>query len=154
MGDRHPQASAPRFHLYSVAVAIALSLTVALGLWTKFGYQGWGKTWVNDSSGGILYEIAWILAIGLVWPRLRSRNIALGVFCVTATIEFSQLIPLPKALVSNLIWRLLIGTTFVWWDFPHYAVGCLIGWLILQQLRQRYLSSNATPDRSPDSTDR
>ncbi|MGK7888606.1 MAG: DUF2809 domain-containing protein [Leptolyngbyaceae cyanobacterium] len=141
MGDRHSPTGASRCLPYSVAVAIALGLTVALGLWTKLGYRGWGAAWVNDSSGGILYEVAWILAVGLIWPRWRSRNIALGVFVATAVIEFSQLIPFPKALVSNLLWRLLMGSTFVWWDFPHYAIGCVLGWLLLQQLRDRYLGA-------------
>ncbi|MBZ0108160.1 MAG: hypothetical protein K8F52_05790 [Candidatus Scalindua rubra] len=21
----------------------------------------------------------------------------------------------------------MIGTTFVWWDFPHYIIGCIAG---------------------------
>lgn len=124
---------------YSIAGAIALALIVALGLWTKLGYQGWGQEWVNDFSGDIWYEIAWILFIGMVWRRFSARNIAIGVFLATSVIELSQLIPFPQELTSNLIWRLLLGTTFVWWDFPHYALGCVMGWALLQGLRQRFL---------------
>ncbi|MDJ0588654.1 MAG: hypothetical protein QNJ72_01490 [Pleurocapsa sp. MO_226.B13] len=29
---------------------------------------------------------------------------------------------------SHLIWKLLLGAGFAWWDFPHYALGSLIGW--------------------------
>jgi hypothetical protein len=25
--------------------------------------------------------------------------------------------------------KALLGTTFVWWDFPHYALGSFVGWL-------------------------
>jgi hypothetical protein len=28
----------------------------------------------------------------------------------------------------------LIGTTFTWWDFPHYALGSSIGWLWMRGL--------------------
>ena len=28
----------------------------------------------------------------------------------------------------------LIGTIFIWWDFPHYAVGCIIGWALIKWL--------------------
>ena len=28
----------------------------------------------------------------------------------------------------------LIGTDFVWWDFPHYLTGCLLGWLLLKRI--------------------
>ncbi|NET11239.1 MAG: DUF2809 domain-containing protein [Merismopedia sp. SIO2A8] len=124
---------------YSIAGAIALGFIVALGLWTKLGYQGWAQEWVNDFSGDIWYEIAWILLIGTVWRRLSARNIAVGVFLATSVIEFSQLIPFPKELTSNLVWRLLLGTTFVWWDFPHYALGCVMGWGLLRSLRQRFI---------------
>jgi hypothetical protein len=28
----------------------------------------------------------------------------------------------------------LIGNGFDWWDFPHYALGCGLGWLWLKKL--------------------
>lgn len=123
---------------YQIAGAIVLAIIVAIGLWTKLGYEGWGKAWVNDFSGDILYEMAWIVFFGLIWRQISTAKIAWGVFIVTCLIEVSQLIPFPKALTSTLLWRLLLGTTFVWWDFPHYALGCVIGWGILKVLRDRF----------------
>lgn len=32
--------------------------------------------------------------------------------------------------------RTLIGTSFVWWDFPYYLLGCLLGWLYLRTLQK------------------
>ncbi|PMB33329.1 hypothetical protein CEN43_10430, partial [Fischerella thermalis BR2B] len=36
---------------------------------------------------------------------------------------------------ATLVGKLLLGTTFAWWDFPHYVVGCFLGWLWLRQLQ-------------------
>ena len=144
MSDRPPPSSPPSRWPYHIAGAIVLAIIVVIGLWTKMGYDGWGKAWVNDFSGDILYEMAWILFFGLIWPRFSSAKLAWGVFLVTCLIEFSQLIPFPPDLKSNLLWRLLMGTTFVWWDFPHYALGSVIGWGILQGLRDRFLYPQPT----------
>lgn len=27
-------------------------------------------------------------------------------------------------------------STFSWWDFPHYVLGCILGWLWLRQLQE------------------
>ena len=142
MSNRPPPPSHPSRWSYTIAGAIVLAIIVAVGLWTKLGYSGWGQVWVNDFSGDILYEMAWIVCFGLIWPRISSAKIAWGVFLVTSLIEFSQLIPFPPSLTSNLFWRLLMGTTFVWWDFPHYALGCVIGWGILKGLRKQRIQSS------------
>ena len=42
---------------------------------------------------------------------------------------------------SNFWGSALIGTTFVWWDFPHYAIGCAVGWLLIRQIAERSAAS-------------
>ena len=37
---------------------------------------------------------------------------------------------------STFLGKALIGTTFVWWDFPHYFLGSLIGWVWLKRIFQ------------------
>jgi hypothetical protein len=32
----------------------------------------------------------------------------------------------------------LLGTTFDWWDFPHYVIGCAIG-IVLAKLLDRWV---------------
>jgi hypothetical protein len=44
--------------------------------------------------------------------------------------------PFLTAIRATFIGKLLLGTTFAWWDFPHYLLGCVLGWLWLQQLQR------------------
>ncbi|MEM6591413.1 MAG: DUF2809 domain-containing protein, partial [Cyanobacteria bacterium P01_C01_bin.73] len=111
---------------YRWAGCLALCVLVIVGLATKW-YSGWAEVWVRDFSGDILYEMAWILLIGIWRPRWPSRTIAVGVFVITGLIELTQLIPFPSSLTRTLIWRLLLGTTFSFWDYPHYLLGCILG---------------------------
>ncbi|MCC0177064.1 DUF2809 domain-containing protein [Waterburya agarophytonicola K14] len=118
-------------------IFISLLAIVPLGLYSKV-YMGIAQTWVHDYSGDVLYEILWCLVI--FWfvhspkdvkqlKNIASR-IALWVFAVTCAIEISQLWfhLVPPILRSHVIWKLLLGAGFAWWDFPHYALGSLIGW--------------------------
>ena len=123
-------------------ILLSLFLIVPLGLASK-AYTGIGQEWIRDYSGDVLYEIFWCLFI--FWFVRHSKNaielrntaikIALWVFVVTCAIEVSQLWfdLVPIAIRSTFIWRMLLGAGFDWWDFPHYALGSLIGgWGIYQ----------------------
>ncbi|MBE9036881.1 DUF2809 domain-containing protein [aff. Roholtiella sp. LEGE 12411] len=72
----------------------------------------------------------------------RSRaaviQIPLWVFVITCILEFLQLWHprLLEEIRATLIGKWLLGTTFVWWDFPYYALGCVLGWLWLRQLQR------------------
>ncbi|MEO0758090.1 MAG: DUF2809 domain-containing protein [Cyanobacteria bacterium J06648_16] len=137
-----------RSHLtHRLILAAGIALMVALGLGSK-AYSGPAARWVNDYSGDILYEIFWIWLIGWFWPRCRSRSVALGVFCVTAVIEFTQLIPFPPQWQAHILWRLLLGTSFSVWDFVYYAVGSLLGGWSLAML-QRRLVQRTVPAQQP-----
>ena len=106
--------------------------------------MGIAQTWVRDYSGDVLYEILWCLvAFWFVQPikdtkRLRNTTgkIALWVFAITCTIEISQLwfYLVPKIVRSHLMWKLLLGAGFAWWDFPHYALGSSIGWWLIYSI--------------------
>ncbi len=111
-------------------------LVVPLGLLSK-AYTGIGQVWVNDYSGDILYEILWCLVFGWFYRSKRATvTIPVWVFVVTSLIEISQLWfdRVPVSLRETIIWKLLLGSSFVWWDFPHYAFGCVIGWGLLHWL--------------------
>ncbi|MEM9507380.1 MAG: DUF2809 domain-containing protein [Cyanobacteria bacterium P01_E01_bin.35] len=107
-------------------------------------YTGIGQDYVRDYVGDVLYEIFWCLFIfwlvdplpGLAQLKNTTRNIALWIFLITCVIEISQLwfYLVPDVIKSSLIWRLLLGAGFAWWDFPHYALGSLIGWGIIYQI--------------------
>ncbi len=126
-----------------VLIIISLLIIVPLGLFSK-AYTGIAQGWVQDYSGDILYEILWCLVI--FWFALPIREctnlktitikIAGWVFIVTCAIEVSQLwfYLVPKVVRSHIIWRLLLGAGFDWWDFVHYALGSLIGWYWIWQI--------------------
>lgn len=135
-------ASLRRLRIY---VFISLALVIPLGLASKV-YHGPAATWVQGYSGDILYELAWMfLIVGLCPKLLKTRQsvmwLALGVFAATAGVEFLQLWQPDwlQAWRATLAGKLLLGTTFVAWDFLYYALGCLLGWAILT-FWQRQLS--------------
>jgi hypothetical protein len=114
-----------------VILAAILALILPLGFATKF-YAGPGSAWVAAHGGGILYEVFWILVVLLVWPRLSPWRVAVRVLVATSALEVLQLFypPFLEAIRGNFLGHALIGSTFGWWDFPHYAVGCLAGALL------------------------
>ena len=119
-------------------ILVLIPIVTLLGLLSK-AYTGVGQVWVNDYSGDILYEILWCLVFGWFY---RSKEavvaIPIGVFVVTSLIEVSQLWfhRVPPSLRETLLWKLLLGSSFVWWDFPHYALGCIIGWGLLRWIHR------------------
>lgn len=129
---------ASRVVRYRWAGCFALCVLVLVGLGTKW-YGGLGQVWVRDFSGDILYEMAWVMLLGIWKIRWPARTIAIGVFVVTGLVELTQLIPFPADLKAHLLWRLLLGTTFSFWDYPHYLLGCLLGGMLLSYLRRLYL---------------
>jgi len=114
-------------------VILSLLVVTPLGFAFKF-YFGPGNWWSNNYGAGLLYEIFWILIAFLFFPSKRSANaIPAYVFIITSILEFLQLWhpTFLEVIRSSFLGSALIGTTFVWWDFPHYVLGCLIGWIAL-----------------------
>jgi hypothetical protein len=130
---RNFMIKSPRQRLLTI---LSLLIVTPLGFLSKF-YSGPLHEWCNDFGGDILYEIFWCLFVFLLIPSRKTlTRIPVWVFGITCVIEFLQLWKSPfwEAIRATFIGRTLLGTTFVWWDFPHYAVGCLIGWLWLRQI--------------------
>ncbi len=119
--------------IFSLVVVIPLSFAL------KF-YSGPGNWWFNNYGAGVLYEIFWILLAFLFFPSKRSANvIPIYVFIITCILEFLQLWypAFLETIRSSFLGSALIGTTFVWWDFPHYVLGCLLGWIWVRFLLGR-----------------
>ncbi|MGK7874448.1 MAG: DUF2809 domain-containing protein [Xenococcaceae cyanobacterium] len=117
---------------------LSLLIVTPLGFLSKF-YTGLGQEWFNYYGGGTLYEIFWCLLFFWLIPKRKAViSIPLWVFGITCALEILQLwkTPILQSVRSSLTGRFLLGTTFSWWDFPHYVVGCLIGWLWLRQIWQ------------------
>ena len=117
-------------------IIISLLFVTPTGFLLKF-YSGPGEWWFNDYGAGLLYEIFWILVFFFIFPGKKSaHHIPVWVFVITSALEFLQLFhpPVLEKIRSCFLGKALIGTTFVWWDFPHYAAGCIIGCLYLRRL--------------------
>lgn len=115
---------------------ISLAIVVPLGFGTKF-YEGPAADWVNNSLGGVFYEVFWCLLISLPLDVRRPGVVAVSVLIVTCCLEFLQLWhpPLLELLRSTFIGRTILGTSFTWSDFPYYFLGCGISWLGIRWLR-------------------
>ncbi len=126
--------------LYRVSLLVSLLLTVGLGLASKF-YRGLGQGWLNNSLGGVFYEIFWVLALVLVMVKLKPLSAAIGVFVMTSILEILQLWhpPFLEAMRATFMGRMILGTTFVWSDFFYYVVGCAIAWAWVRYLQHQFL---------------
>ena len=112
-------------------IVLSLCVITPLGFWFK-AYNGPGRWWFYYYGGGVAYEIFWCLVVFFFWPkRKNAARIALCVFVITCALETLQLWhpALLQQIRSTFLGRALLGTTFVWWDFPHYALGSFVGWL-------------------------
>lgn len=128
---------------HRILILFSLLIITPVGLLSK-AYTGIGQEWVQDYSGDVLYEIFWCLVVfwfirpakDLNQLRNITSKIALWVFVITSAIEVSQLWfhLVPFAIRSSFVWRMLLGVGFAWWDFPHYALGSLIGWWLIYQI--------------------
>ncbi len=120
---------------------VLLLIITPLGFASKY-YAGPGAWWFNNYAGGILYEMFWCIVLILFFPHVSALRIACIVLGVTCLLECMQLWHpvFLESIRSTFLGRTLIGTTFVWWDFPHYVIGCFAGWFIIKSIsvKNRY----------------
>ncbi|HDP67953.1 MAG TPA: DUF2809 domain-containing protein [Candidatus Marinimicrobia bacterium] len=111
---------------------LVLIFVTPLGFYTKF-YTGPLQNWVNNSLGGVFYEIFWCLVLALFFQRLRPQQIAGFVLLVTCALEFLQLWhpPFLESLRANFIGATILGSSFTWSDFPYYLIGSIMGYFLL-----------------------
>ncbi len=117
---------------------ISLLIITPLGFASKF-YIGPAAWWFNNYAGGVFYEIFWCLVVILLLPYTSAFLIASFVLVITCFLEFLQLWhpPFLETIRSTFIGSALIGTTFTWWDFPHYVIGCFIGWILIRLTKSK-----------------
>lgn len=122
----------------TIFIILSVLIVVPMGFLFKY-YNGPAHHWFNDYGASVFYEIFWCLFAFLFFrSRAAVIQIPIWIFVITCILEFLQLWhpPLLEEIRATLIGKLLLGTTFVWWDFPHYVLGCVLGWLWLQQLQK------------------
>jgi hypothetical protein len=116
---------------------ILLLLITPLGFYTK-NYSGPGENWVNDSLGGVFYEIFWCLLVFLLFAKAKPWVVAASVFIVTCILEVLQLWHLEflEFIRRYFIGRTVLGTSFNSYDFIYYFIGSGFGYLILARLQK------------------
>jgi hypothetical protein len=115
-------------------ILVSLLVITPLGFLFKL-YAGPAQGWFNNYAAGVLYEIFWCLILLFFWPHRKfTAKIAMGVLVVTSLLEVLQLWHpwMLEQIRSTFLGRTLLGTTFSWWDFPHYVLGCALGgfWML------------------------
>ncbi|GAB4366868.1 MAG: hypothetical protein Kow0042_07100 [Calditrichia bacterium] len=129
-------------------ILYSLFVIVPVGFLCKF-YSGPASGWVRDNLAGVFYEIFWCLVCFYFWPyKSAIIKIVIGVFGMTSLLEIAQLWhpDFLEAIRANFLGRTLIGTSFAWWDFPHYFAGSVVGWVWLRRLHNKYsLRENEAP---------
>ena len=116
---------------------ISLLFIIPIGFYSKF-YSGPAANWVNDSLGGVFYEIFWCLVLFLCFKNSKPWRIAFFVLIITCILEFLQLWhpPFLEIIRGSFIGRTILGTSFTWSDFPYYFLGSWFGWLWLRRLQK------------------
>ena len=128
--------SAILFFLKRRWILVSLCMVIPLGFLFK-SYFGPAHIWFNNYGAGLLYEVFWCLCVFFFMPRKKyAAPIAIIVLVVTSILEILQLWrPIfLQQIRSTFLGAALLGTTFVWWDFAYYVLGCVIGWLLMRAL--------------------
>ena len=118
-------------------ILIELCVVLITGLSIRL-FSSYLPSVINNKIGGTIYVIFWSLLAVLIFGRNRYITICLWVLLITICIEFTQLFSnrLLVSLRSNVIIRLLIGSTFNWKDIPFYFMGSLIAILLVRRLQK------------------
>ena len=128
-------------------IILSLCIIFPVGFLFKL-YSGPAHKWFNDYGAAVMYEIFWCMVIFLFYPHKKAAiKITVGVFVVTSLLEVLQLWQpwFLQQIRSTFLGAALLGNTFVWWDFPHYVLGCLISWLWMRALSNpdgRYINEH------------
>ena len=112
-------------------VSLAIVVTVGLGLLTRADLP-WPEL-IARYGGDTLYATLIYLLLVWVWLQAPSRWLALAAWGICVAVELSQLVHTPwlDALRATLLGRLVLGAGFLWSDLLCYALGALLGHLLL-----------------------
>ena len=95
--------------------------------------------WFQDAGGGILYVGLLAVILRVLSPKMSAAKTAALALALTAAVEFSQLLTHPAAIAirSTLPGRLVLGSTFSWWDFPPYFIGAALSKTFAKKILDR-----------------
>lgn len=116
---------------------LCLCIAVTSGFYMWRFHKGRGSYLVRFYYSGAIYVLIWSLLFFLIWPGSRNTiRIPIAVFIATCTLEFLQLWKpdFLQAFRSTLAGAAILGTSFVWLQFPFYVLGVITSIIILSLL--------------------
>ncbi len=123
-----------------IKVLLCLVIATLSGFWMWRYYRGWEQELVRFYITGAVYEIIWCLVFFFLWPRKAYIvRIPLIVFISTCILEFLQLwkAEFLEEIRATLIGAAIIGTDFVWLQFPFYVLGSAVSVFLLAILANK-----------------
>ena len=131
--------SSLRIKPYRIALVAGIVCIIPFGYGVRFSTT-LNAPLLQDITGSLAYQILLMMVLAFIFPRLSLAKCAVGVFIASTAIEFLQLCKAPFLLALQATWlgRVILGNTFLWADFPTYAIGCALGWIALRALRGRF----------------
>ena len=119
----------------SIFLCLAVIVPAGFLLWRY--WRGPAENWVKFYVPDILYVMFWCLVFFFIWPtKANTLRIPVFVFIATCILEFLQLWK-PEFLMkirSTLIGAAILGTDFVWLQFPYYVLGMFLSMMLLRLL--------------------
>ena len=85
---------------------------------------------IRKRTGDALWAGAIFMLVGIVRPKWSTLTVTITALLISYTIEFSQIYHRPwiDHIRSYALGKLILGTTFFWWDQVAYTIG--IGLLV------------------------
>lgn len=136
---RHGSIRMTNFLRPRLVPMIACAVSVALCLLYAY-FRSELPHWWRNYGGGVPYVLFWILFAFTVIPHRRYIvPVVVGVVLLTCGLEVLQLWnPEPLAQFrSTKFGAALLGSSFVWMDFPPYFIGGVVGWAVLRLIARQ-----------------
>jgi len=120
-----------------IKILVCLAVITPMGFLMWRCYRGPADNWVRFYVPDVLYVIFWSLVFFFFRPKKANVvRIPVIVFIATCILEFLQLWQ-PEFLQrfrATIIGAALIGTDFVWLQFPYYVLGAVLSVFLLAML--------------------
>jgi len=123
-----------------IKILVCLAVITPMGFLMWRCYRGPADNWVRFYVPDVLYVIFWSLVFFFFRPKKANVvRIPVIVFIATCILEFLQLWQ-PEFLQrfrATIIGAALIGTDFVWLQFPYYILGSVVSIFLLSILAEK-----------------
>ncbi len=120
-----------------ICILICFVVVSGIGFWMWRYYRGAAQYWIRFYVSGSVYVVMWSLLFFFFLPT-ENNTIRIPVLVLLGTC-FLEVLQLWKPgflqqIRSTLLGAGILGTDFVWLQFPFYALGALVAVVVLKLL--------------------